>query len=341
MGSTNVGAGERYNLRWNNFHNNLVQVFSDLKNKEQLVDVTIVCEEQHIKAHKIVLAACSDFFMDLFNDTNLVHPVIKFYDMKLSNLIQIIQFIYQGEVKVLDIDLEGVLNLGEKFQVKGLSSVKLKHQVSPTGEYIPPKSVKYKILSQSSISNAETIKTKTNVPVLEITDDVIEEPTEKRVKLSEITKKNNEKTTEKDQESSTSTNPVHKSVSLLKINQPNNGKNSTNVHNHSKIPNKDKRQINNNQFLTSINNSKTISKQQPKEDTISDDTKDGSDKPNAFMLFSREWRKKLGVEYPTEDFKSISVRLCDLWKSLTSETRESYYTAARKAQLAVQSKSEI
>ncbi|XP_056639983.1 protein bric-a-brac 2-like [Diorhabda sublineata] len=355
MNSKNVGTGERYNLRWNNFHNNLVQVFSDLKNKEQLVDVTIICEEQHIKAHKLVLAACSDFFMDLFNNTNVAHPVIKFYDIKLSNLIQIIQFIYQGEVKVLDVDLESVLNLGEKFQVKGLSSVKLKHQVGPTGEYVAPKSVKYKILSQYGKSIPDTtINAKTNIPIVEIIDDTNVEPSKKKIKLSVTTKKNTDeiirKTTETNKKPiddttlSTSTTPVRKNISVLKINQPN--KATIVIKNYGKIPNKDTSPpIYNNQLCanTTNNNSKTTLKQQPKEDTTReqcDDTKDRSDKPNAFMLFSKEWRKKLGVEYPNEDFKSISVRLCDLWKSLTPETRESYYLAARKAQLSIpQSKS--
>ncbi|CAH1956948.1 unnamed protein product [Acanthoscelides obtectus] len=57
-------------------------------------------------------------------------PYIVLTGVKFEHLRYIIEFMYSGETKVLDKDIEDVLKLGEKFQVKGLCSVKLREKVS-------------------------------------------------------------------------------------------------------------------------------------------------------------------------------------------------------------------
>lgn len=58
--------GEHYNLRWNSYTNNLLQVLLEHQLHENLVDVTLFCEGQFIKAHKLVLSACSEVFQVKF-----------------------------------------------------------------------------------------------------------------------------------------------------------------------------------------------------------------------------------------------------------------------------------
>jgi len=53
--------------------------------------------------------------------------------------------------------------------------------------------------------------------------------------------------------------------------------------------------------------------------------------PNAFMIFANEWRRKLAFQHPSESNKEISVRLGVMWKNLSVDTKESYYTASRQA----------
>ncbi|KAG8283663.1 hypothetical protein J6590_011029 [Homalodisca vitripennis] len=53
---------QQFNLRWNNHTNNIIEVFAEQLTSESLVDVTISCEGQFIKAHKMVLSACSPYF---------------------------------------------------------------------------------------------------------------------------------------------------------------------------------------------------------------------------------------------------------------------------------------
>lgn len=63
---------------------------------------------------------------------SFIHPIVVMNGIKYNHLKHIIDFIYQGEIRVLDSDLEGVLALGESMQVKGLCSVKLRQKLSQT-----------------------------------------------------------------------------------------------------------------------------------------------------------------------------------------------------------------
>ena len=51
-----------YDFRWNNHPVNLVSGFSGLFSNERLTDVTLAAEGRHLKAHKMLLSACSDYF---------------------------------------------------------------------------------------------------------------------------------------------------------------------------------------------------------------------------------------------------------------------------------------
>ncbi len=60
------GGGEHYCLKWNNYQTNIVQALGNLKLDEDFVDATLSCEGRSIRAHKVVLSACSDYFRDVF-----------------------------------------------------------------------------------------------------------------------------------------------------------------------------------------------------------------------------------------------------------------------------------
>ncbi|XP_066152588.1 protein bric-a-brac 1-like [Euwallacea fornicatus] len=125
--SADSGAGDQYNLKWNNHLTNFVQTFIQHQLGETLVDVTLSCEGQYIKTHKLILSACSDYFHSIFQvHSTLQHPIIFLNHVRFTDLKSILHFMYHGEVKVLDKDLPQVLQLGETLQIKGLSSVKLR-----------------------------------------------------------------------------------------------------------------------------------------------------------------------------------------------------------------------
>lgn len=46
-------AGQHYCLRWNNYQSNMTSVFHQLLRTEAFVDVTLACNEETLKAHKV------------------------------------------------------------------------------------------------------------------------------------------------------------------------------------------------------------------------------------------------------------------------------------------------
>ncbi|XP_053604108.1 protein tramtrack, beta isoform-like isoform X3 [Plodia interpunctella] len=121
--SSDMGS-EHYCLRWNNHQSNLLGVFSQLLHDESLVDVTLACSEgASIRAHKVVLSACSSYFRSLFVDHPSRHPIVILKDVGLEELRTIVDFMYKGEVNVQYCQLPALLKTAESLQVKGLAEM--------------------------------------------------------------------------------------------------------------------------------------------------------------------------------------------------------------------------
>nr|CAD7264460.1 unnamed protein product [Timema shepardi] len=103
-------------------------VFMDHLSSEQLVDCTLSCQGQFLKAHKMVLSACSPYFQELFRQHQIPHPIIIMNGMKFIDIKLVVEFMYRGEIKVLEAELEGLLAAAETLQVKGLSHVRTKYE---------------------------------------------------------------------------------------------------------------------------------------------------------------------------------------------------------------------
>lgn len=67
MQAGSVMGSQRFCLRWNNHQTNLLSVFDQLLHDESFVDVTLAVEGQFLRAHKMVLSACSPYFQVSYN----------------------------------------------------------------------------------------------------------------------------------------------------------------------------------------------------------------------------------------------------------------------------------
>lgn len=74
-----VAMADQFCLRWNNFQTNIVSALDSLKCSEDLVDVTLTCEGRNIKAHKVILSACSPYFRNVFKVNDLVRITFVLY----------------------------------------------------------------------------------------------------------------------------------------------------------------------------------------------------------------------------------------------------------------------
>ena len=61
-----------YHLKWASHLPNMGLVFSTLYQSEDLSDVTLNCEDGSVRAHKLLLSTCSDYF--LVSRNNLLFP---------------------------------------------------------------------------------------------------------------------------------------------------------------------------------------------------------------------------------------------------------------------------
>lgn len=62
-------------------------------------DVTLACEGHSVKAHRIILCACSSYFQNILKSINPTqHPVLLLSDVRLSDMTALMDFIYFGQV---------------------------------------------------------------------------------------------------------------------------------------------------------------------------------------------------------------------------------------------------
>ena len=113
-------TGEKLSLKWNDFQDIVKVSFAELRTDTDFTDVTLACEDQSIKAHKVVLSACSPFFKKLFKTHSHPQSLIYMKGMKANSLTAIIDFLYIGEANVFQEELDSFLALAQELQLKGL-----------------------------------------------------------------------------------------------------------------------------------------------------------------------------------------------------------------------------
>ena len=163
---------ENFRLRWNDWQHFLSGSFAEFQRAEELFDVTLAAEDGHeVRAHRLLLAACSPFFHNLFKrhgggkaalfNENMV---VYLKGVSRANLEAILEFVYCGEVNVTQDRIAGFLTAAQELSIRGLTSETetpkqnpspapgksvLKKQAKTTREG-PPGSVKRARLSKDS-----------------------------------------------------------------------------------------------------------------------------------------------------------------------------------------------
>ena len=88
MGSSD---SDQFCLRWNDFQQCIKSTFQGLREEKDFMDVTVSCDGEQVKAHKVILSACSDTFRNLLKKNPAQHPVIVLWvgNMQTLNCILI------------------------------------------------------------------------------------------------------------------------------------------------------------------------------------------------------------------------------------------------------------
>jgi len=119
---------EEFLLKWNDHHNSFFSIVQDLCASELLTDVTLACgsgEPIIFEAHKLMLSVCSTFFRNILTrkraDRYQSHPIVFLKDVEPRHMEQLLQYMYRGEVNVLQDDLGPLIETARALQVKGLA----------------------------------------------------------------------------------------------------------------------------------------------------------------------------------------------------------------------------
>jgi len=119
---------DEYSLKWEEFQDNVCGTFKDIKDDEDFIDITLVSDdEKKTKASKVILAASSPILKNIIKSSKHPHPVIVLKGFKSSILQHIIDFIYFGEVDVIENDLQEFLDSSDYLKIKGLTEKNIEY----------------------------------------------------------------------------------------------------------------------------------------------------------------------------------------------------------------------
>ena len=112
-----------FRLEWSDFETNIRQSFKKLRDNQNHFDVTLATDDDHqLQAHKIILSAGSDFFNKILTRTKHSNPFIYLKGIKKVQLEQVLDFLYNGETNIAELELKTFLEAAKEMQVKGLQN---------------------------------------------------------------------------------------------------------------------------------------------------------------------------------------------------------------------------
>jgi len=112
----------QYCLKWNNYQSSVTRAFKSLREEDDFVDVTLSAAGKNLRAHKVVLSACSPYFRDVLKDIGQwQHAVLVLKDVSWLDLQYILEFVYVGQVNVAQENLQTFLKTAELLKIRGLT----------------------------------------------------------------------------------------------------------------------------------------------------------------------------------------------------------------------------
>jgi len=153
MNSQQKMLPQQYCLRWKYHHNNLQVMFSQLLERESFCDVTLACEGKTLRAHKVVLSACSTYFDAIFSQYEENNPIVILKDVKFTDIKALVEFMYKGEINIDHSHLASLLKTAEDLRIKGLAEVSWRQE----GQSAPPPSEDGMNCVDPQVSHVESV----------------------------------------------------------------------------------------------------------------------------------------------------------------------------------------
>ena len=118
--SNSENMSEKLCLKWNDFKENVLSVFGNLRDDKDFSDVTLAFEDgKQVEAHKVILAGSSPFFENILRRNKHTHPLIYMRGMRSEDLVAVIDFLYCGEANVHQENLDSFLAIADELKLNG------------------------------------------------------------------------------------------------------------------------------------------------------------------------------------------------------------------------------
>ncbi|XP_021956524.1 broad-complex core protein isoforms 1/2/3/4/5 [Folsomia candida] len=125
---------EMYHFHWKNHLPHILSSFESLLGQETFCDVTLICDDNDhddlivpLKAHRIVLSACSEYFGRMLAEHPCKHPVIVLKDYAAWEVRALLEFMYRGEV-VIGLDrVDALMKSAKSLEIRGLTEALLEN----------------------------------------------------------------------------------------------------------------------------------------------------------------------------------------------------------------------
>ena len=113
---------EQYSITWHSYSDHLRNLMQEMLGSDDFKDVTLVSDDkQSIKAHRNILSRCSPVFKNILQmEGQCNHPVIYLKGIKYSEIDAILKFIYWGETKCNEKELNELLLTAKNLEIKEL-----------------------------------------------------------------------------------------------------------------------------------------------------------------------------------------------------------------------------
>ena len=109
-------------LSWDEYDSNITSNFKLMKDQNDFCDVTLISDDQTlIAAHKVLLSASSPLFMKILRNSSCKHPSLFLSGVHSRELNMVLDFIYQGSIKIQQDYLDMFMHVAQKLQIKGLT----------------------------------------------------------------------------------------------------------------------------------------------------------------------------------------------------------------------------
>ena len=111
-------------INWDSHTNHMKDVLHRMMKSEDLTDVTLVCDDKtRIKVHKVVLSACSTVFKSIIDELPETNSVIYLRGVKEEELKNILEFMYTGEVMIIQERMDLFLQVARDLKIVEIANI--------------------------------------------------------------------------------------------------------------------------------------------------------------------------------------------------------------------------